>query len=80
MCNYKKNEYVQIYAPFSVLKGKMLQKASWSLVTSLFLHIMRKATVYQLRCEPLPVVRIGMIGLGHRGLKTFQLYAFIDGN
>ena len=41
---------------------------------------MRKATVYQLRCEPLPVVRIGMIGLGHRGIKTLQRYADIEGS
>ena len=74
------DEYVQIYVPFFGLTGKMLQKTSRSLVTSLFLHIMRKATVYQLRCEPLPVVRIGMIGLGHRGIKTLQRYADIEGS
>lgn len=41
---------------------------------------MRKATVYQLRCKPLPIVRIGMVGLGQRGLKTLQRYADIGGS
>ena len=28
----------------------------------------------------MPVVRIGMIGLGHRGIKTLQRYADIEGS
>lgn len=35
--------------------------------------------VLELRCEPLPIVRIGLIGLGQRGMKTLERYAFIDG-
>lgn len=38
-----------------------------------------KPTVYQLRCAPLPVVRIGFIGLGARGLKTVERYTDIAG-
>ncbi len=32
-----------------------------------------------LRCPPLPVVRIGLIGLGYRGLNTLRRYAFVEG-
>lgn len=39
----------------------------------------RKPTAYQLRCAPLPVVRIGFIGLGARGLKTVERYTDIAG-
>lgn len=39
----------------------------------------RKLTAYQLRCAPLPVVRIGFIGLGARGLKTVERYTDIAG-
>ncbi len=35
--------------------------------------------VLELRCPPLPVVRIGLIGLGQRGMKTLEPYAFIQG-
>lgn len=35
--------------------------------------------VFQLRCEPIPLVRIALIGLGGRGLKTLRRYAFIRG-
>ena len=35
--------------------------------------------VLELRCEPLPIVRIGLIGVGQRGMKTLERYAFIDG-
>lgn len=38
-----------------------------------------KPTAYQLRCAPLPVVRIGFIGLGARGLKTVERYTDIAG-
>lgn len=38
-----------------------------------------KPTLYQLRCAPLPVVRIGFIGLGARGLKTVERYTDIAG-
>lgn len=38
-----------------------------------------KPTAYQLRCAPLPVVRMGFIGLGGRGLKTLQRYTDIVG-
>ncbi len=35
--------------------------------------------VLELRCPALPVVRIGLVGLGQRGLATLKRYAFIDG-
>ena len=35
--------------------------------------------VFQLACPPLPEVRIALIGLGSRGLKTLERYAFIEG-
>lgn len=38
-----------------------------------------KDTVLELRCEPLPLVRIALIGLGGRGMKTLERYAFIEG-
>lgn len=38
-----------------------------------------RTTVQNLRCEPLPVVRMGFIGLGQRGLKTVQRYTDITG-
>ena len=36
-------------------------------------------TVLELRCAPIPLVRIALIGLGQRGMKTLERYAFIDG-
>lgn len=36
-------------------------------------------TVLELRCAPIPLVRIGLIGLGQRGMKTLERYAFIEG-
>lgn len=32
-----------------------------------------------LRCEPIDVVRIGLIGLGQRGLQTLRRYTFLGG-
>ena len=40
---------------------------------------MEKSHVLQLRCEPLPTVRIGFIGLGNRGMATLRRYLVIDG-
>ena len=39
------------------------------------MHI--QPSVLELRCEPIPLVRIGLIGLGQRGMKTLERYAFI---
>lgn len=36
-------------------------------------------TVLELRCPPIPLVRIGLIGLGQRGMKTLERYAYIEG-
>ena len=36
-------------------------------------------TVLELQCPPIPTVRIGLIGLGQRGMKTLERYAFIQG-
>ncbi len=35
--------------------------------------------VLQLACAPLPIVRIGFIGLGNRGMATLRRYLVIDG-
>lgn len=32
-----------------------------------------------LACKPIPLVRIGLIGLGERGLKTLKRYSYIEG-
>lgn len=40
---------------------------------------MEKSHVLQLRCEPLPTVRIGFVGLGNRGMATLRRYLVIDG-
>lgn len=35
--------------------------------------------VLELACPALPVVRIGLVGAGHRGLKALRRYADIEG-
>lgn len=35
------------------------------------------STVLELRCEPIPLVRIALIGLGQRGMKTLERYRYI---
>lgn len=35
------------------------------------------ASVFQLSCPPIPQVRIALIGLGDRGMKTLRRYAYI---
>lgn len=37
------------------------------------------ASVINLACEPIPLVRIGLIGLGGRGMKTLERYVYITG-
>lgn len=37
------------------------------------------STAFQLTCPPIPVVRIALIGLGQRGMKTLERYAYIEG-
>ena len=32
----------------------------------------------ELRCEPIPYVRVGLVGLGNRGLKTLERYRFLQ--
>lgn len=39
----------------------------------------KRFSVFQLRCAPIPHVRIGLIGLGFRGLQTLERYAFVEG-
>lgn len=34
-------------------------------------------SVLELRCEPIPLVRIALIGLGQRGMKTLERYQYI---
>lgn len=36
-------------------------------------------TLLEFRAEALPFVRIGLVGLGRRGMKTLERYAFIEG-
>ena len=40
---------------------------------------MTKHPALELACPPLPVVRIGMVGLGQRGKKTLRRYGDIEG-
>ena len=41
--------------------------------------VMKSSRVLQLSCAPLPIVRIGFIGLGNRGMATLRRYLVIDG-
>lgn len=41
--------------------------------------VMNSSRVLQLSCAPLPIVRIGFIGLGNRGMATLRRYLVIDG-
>ncbi len=43
------------------------------------LYALRMPTVANLACTPIPLVRIALIGLGGRGMKTLERYAFIHG-
>ena len=36
-------------------------------------------TAFQLACPPIPLVRIALVGLGQRGMKTLERYADIQG-
>lgn len=38
-----------------------------------------RQTAFLLRCPAIPLVRIALIGLGRRGMKTLQRYAYIRG-
>ncbi len=42
-------------------------------------RVMDRSHVLQISCEPLPIVRIGFIGLGNRGMATLRRYLVIDG-
>lgn len=44
-----------------------------------FCAIMKRTHALQLRCAPLPTVRIGFIGLGQRGMVTLRRYLMIEG-
>lgn len=73
------------------IEYKQTQTGSWGLFnvqqsacfvvlfywTPIYLYYMD--TVLELRCAPIPLVRIALIGLGQRGMKTLERYAFIDG-
>ena len=37
------------------------------------------STVLELFCDPLPCVRIGMVGLGRRGVSALRRYAAVSG-
>ena len=56
------------------------KKTSLKADRCVYLRYMKKSPAYLLRCEPVPIVRIGMIGMGHRGLKTLQRYTDIVGS
>lgn len=36
-------------------------------------------SVLNLSCKPIPLVRIALIGIGSRGMKTLERYAYIKG-
>lgn len=36
-------------------------------------------SAYQLRCAPIPLIRIGLVGLGQRGLQTLRRYGDVEG-
>ena len=38
---------------------------------------MNAATAIELRCPPLPLVRIGLVGLGYRGMRTLKRYGIL---
>jgi predicted dehydrogenase len=40
---------------------------------------MKQHNVLNLACPPIPVVRIGFIGLGNRGLLAIERYMHLDG-
>ena len=40
---------------------------------------MKQQNVLNLACEPIPVVRIGFVGLGNRGLLALERYMHLDG-
>ena len=44
-----------------------------------FIPAPSKRHVIGLRCAPIPKVRIGLVGLGQRGMRTLERYAFISG-
>lgn len=39
----------------------------------------QRKTAFALRCAALPVVHIGMVGVGHRGQATMERYRFVEG-
>ena len=43
-----------------------------------FIPAPSKRHVIGLRCAPIPKVRIGLVGLGQRGMRTLDRYAFIS--
>lgn len=40
---------------------------------------MKRPNVLNLTCPPLPVVRIGFIGLGNRGILALERYMHLEG-
>ena len=53
-----------------------LDASAFSFNNSQSSHTMK---AFQMACTPIPVVRIALIGLGGRGMKTLERYAFIPG-
>lgn len=54
------------------------RQVSFALDPEKHIHTMDvPSTVLELRCAPIPLVRIALIGLGQRGMKTLERYAFI---
>lgn len=48
------------------------------LTLSFFSYVL-KMKAFELACTPIPLVRIALIGLGGRGMKTLERYAYIEG-
>ena len=53
-----------------------LDASAFSFNNSQSSHTMK---AFKMACTPIPVVRIALIGLGGRGMKTLERYAFIPG-
>lgn len=69
--------------PFGVSTFLLLSRAKQQLMAKFaFIHPQQPHTMtphhaFLLQCQPLPKVRIALIGLGMRGMKTLVRYAFI---
>lgn len=59
-----------------ISRGKGLSLQAQTKIRKMML---RKQNAFQLRCPAIPLVRIALVGLGRRGMKTLERYAFVTG-